>query len=322
MRKILFSLFLSTIMSIGNASNNSSASKNLVELNTIVAVVNETPILKSTLDQRINMVQRQLNARHIALPPNDILQTQVLNQIIEEEVQLQLADSRHIEIASYQLNQQLQRIAAEQKVTLPELYQQAEQDGFTRDSYEQQLKDQMRIHELIQTTLASKIVITQKDVDLYRNSQLAHATAGKEYQVENIVIPLDASPTVEQVKAAEAKASALLTQIKNGKVAFDQAAVSNSSGQSNLQGGDLGFRSIAELPEIFAQAIANMQVGEVAGPIRAGNGIQLIKLVAVKNNLQELTDEQIRQALFKRKIEEAYPIWLASVESQAYIYKI
>ncbi len=319
MKKVLASLILLATINTLNASNAAPVTKKLVELNTIVAVVNETPILQSALDQRINFVKRQLEARQITLPPEQVLRTQVLNQLIEEEVQLQLADARHIEISQYQVNEQLQKIAADQKITLPELYQQAEQEGLSRDAYDQQLKDQMRIHELVQMAVASKILISPKDIELYRNSQLAHESAGKEYQVENIVIPLDASPTVAQVKAAEAKATALLDDIKAGKIAFDQAAVSNSSGQSNLQGGDLGFRPIAELPEIFAQAIINMQVGDVYGPLRAGNGIQLIKLVAIKNNAQDLTDEQIREALFKRKLEEAYPMWLASVESQAYI---
>ena len=182
-----------------------------------------------------------------------------------------------------------------------------------------QIKDQMSIHELVQMTLASKINITPQDVDLYRHSQLAHATAGKEYQVANIVIPLNSNPTTEQIKVAEEKATHLLNDIRSGKVAFEQAALKNSSGQSNLQGGDLGFRSIAELPEIFADPVSNMQVGDVYGPLRAGNGIQLIKLLAIKNDQGDLSDEQIRQALFKRKLEEAYPLWLASLESQAYI---
>jgi len=78
-------------------------------------------------------------------------------------------------------------------------------------------------------------------------------------------------------------------------VAFDQAAVRNSSGQSNLEGGDLGFRPIAELPEVFAKAIVTMKPGDVYGPIRAGNGIQLIKLVAIKGEQQTLTDAQIRE---------------------------
>lgn len=321
MKKILLSLLLTLALHSVSAVSDEVAPGNMVELNTIVAVVNETPILQDTLDQRVNMVQRQLDARHIAAPPLDILKTQVLNQLIQEQLQIQLADSRHIQISQAQVNAQLQQIADQQKITIAELYQQAVEDGLTRDNYRQQLQDQMRIHELIQTTLASKINITPKDVELYRNSQLAHDTAGKEYQVANILIPLDTSPTVQQVSNANAKALALLNDIKNGKVAFDQAAVRNSSGQSNLEGGDLGFRPIAELPEVFAKAIMTMQPGDVYGPIRTGNGIQLIKLVAIKGEQQTLTDDQIREALFRRKLDEMYPVWLKSLEDQAYVYR-
>ena len=321
MKKILLGLLLTLTMGSVSALGDEVAPGKMVELNSIAAVVNETPILQDTLDQRVKMVQRQLEFRHIPQPPLDILKAQVLNQIIQEELQLQLADSRHIQIPQAQVNAQLQQIADQQKITIAALYQEASEDGFTRESYRQQLEDQMRIHELIQTTVAAKINITPKDVELYRNSQLAHDTAGKEYQVENILIPLDASPTVQQVSGANAKAVALLNEIKSGKVAFDQAAVRNSSGQSNLEGGDLGFRPIAELPEVFAKAIVTMQPGDVNGPIRTGNGIQLIKLVAIKGAQQTLTDEQIREALFKRKLDETYPVWLRSLEDQAYVYR-
>ena len=321
MKKILLGLLLTLTLSSANALGDEVSPGKMIELNTIVAVVNETPILQDSLDQRVKMVERQLDFRHITAPPLDILKAQILNQMIQEQLQLQLADSRHIQIPQSQVNAQLQQMADQQKITIAELYQQAAEDGFTRESYLQQLKDQMRIHELIQTTIAAKINITPKDVELYRNSQLAHDTAGKEYQVENILIPLDASPTVQQVSEANAKATALLNEIKSGKVAFDQAAVRNSSGQSNLEGGDLGFRPIAELPEVFAKAIVTMQPGDVYGPIRAGNGIQLIKLVAIKGEQQALTDEQIREALFKRKLDESYPVWLRSLEDQAYVYR-
>jgi len=319
MKKILLSLFLIVLVNSTTALGDEISPVNGIKLNTIAAVVNETPILQSTVDERVNRVKHQLEARKISLPPLAILKTQVLNQLIQEQLQLQLAESRHIQISQSQINEQLQKIADDQKITIAELYQQAEKDGFTRDAYRQQLQDQMRIHELIQTTVATKIVITPKDVTLYRNSQLAHATAGKLYQVANILFPLSSSPTVQEVSATEAKAKTLLDKINDKKIAFDQAAVSESSGKTNLQGGDLGFRSIAELPEIFAKIIVAMEPGDVAGPIRAGNGIQLIKLVAVKGDQQALTDEQIREALFKRKLDETYSAWLASLESQAYI---
>ena len=303
MKKSLLAIIL-CMSSITIAVANSESAENRIELDTIVAIVNDKPILKSTLNQRVMIIKRQLEGRHILPPAENILREQVLNQLIQENVQLQLAESRHIEISMAQVNHEIQKIADEQHITLPELFKQAENDGLTRESYEEQLKNQLCIHELIQNMLASKITISQKDIDLYRNSQLAHATAGKEYQVAHILIALDASPTIAQVHDAETKAATLLEKIKRGDLSFDQAAVTESVGQFNLHGGDLGFRPIAELPEIFANEIINMQVDDVVGPIRTSNGFQLIKLVAVKNTQQNLSDEEIRQALFKRKLEE------------------
>ncbi|MCD8499769.1 MAG: SurA N-terminal domain-containing protein [Gammaproteobacteria bacterium] len=202
---IILCLSTTTVALANNASN-----KHRIELDTIVAVVNDQPILKSTLNQRIIIIKRQLEARHVVPPADNILREQVLNQLIQENVQLQLAESRHIEISSTQVNREIQKIADEQHITLPELFKQAENDGLTRENYEQQLKNQLCIHALIQNMLASKITISQKDIDLYRHSQLAHATAGKEYQVAHILIALDTSPTAAQVHEAEIKSDGFI----------------------------------------------------------------------------------------------------------------
>lgn len=322
MRKILTHIFLMiSISAINIAQATETTPTKLIELNTIVAVVNDTPILQSMLDPRVHMVQMQLEAHNVEAPPLKVLQQQVLNQLITEQIQLQLAESRHIHISPFQVTAQIEKIANDQKISIAELYQQANQNGLSQDAYRQQLLDQMIIHELIQTTVATKIVVTPQDVTLYRNSQLARSTAGKEYHIKNILIALPDSPTTEQVKAAEDKAQALLNEIRSGKISFDQAALRDSSGESALQGGDLGFRPLAELPEIFANPIISMKPGDVSGPIRAGNGLQLIELVAIKDNQAQMTDDQIREALFKRKLEETYPVWLASLESQAFIQR-
>lgn len=321
MKKIIMTVLVICAVTMVYADNTTSSSGKLKEINTIVAIVNETPILQDALDLRVHMIEKQLEAHQIALPPQDILQKQALNQLIIEQLQLQLAENRHIEVSPFQVTQQIQKIADEQKISIAELYQQISQEGLTREAYRQQLQTQMIIHELVQSTLASKINITPREVELYRQSQLANNTTNKEYHVENIVIPLPNAPTTEQVAEADKKATTLLQKINSGEISFEQAAVRDSASESSAQGGDLDFRPLAELPEIYAEHLVTMQPGDIYGPLRAGNGIQLIKLIAVKDQQQQMTDDQIREALFKRKLDEAYPFWINSLESQAFIQK-
>lgn len=321
MKKIVIAILLLCAVNINLAAETTAPEKSTIEINTIVAVVNETPILQDSLNLRVQTIEKQLEMRQIPLPSLDILKKQALHQLIIEQLQLQLAENRHIHVSSFQVTEQIQKIAEAQKITISELYQQVSQAGLTREAYRQQLQTQMIIHELVQTTLAVKINVTPQDITLYRQSQLAQNTAGKEYHVENIVIPLSSAPTTEQVSEAQRKATALLQEINAGKISFEQAALRDSAGESSLQGGDLDFRSLAELPEIYAEHLVHMQAGDIYGPLRAGNGIQLIKLVAIKDQQQQMTDAQIREALFKRKLEEAYPLWLSSLESQAFIQK-
>lgn len=316
MKKRWIPLLLLCVSSLGPAE------EKRLELNTMVAIVNETPILKNTLDLRRQMIEKQWQARQMPLPTQAALEKQALNQLIMEQVQLQLAHNRHLEVSPFQVTAQIQKIAEDQKISVPELYVQVAQAGLARDTYRQQLQTQMIIHELVQTTLAAKITVSPEEVQLYRQSQLAQNTLDKLYRVENIIIPLPVTPSRQQVQEAEKKATQQLREINAGKISFESAALADSAGESALQGGDLGFRPLAELPEIYAEHLIHLQVGEVYGPLRAGNGIQLIKLVAVKDQAQHMTDEQIREALFKRKLDEAYPLWINSLESQAYIKRI
>jgi peptidyl-prolyl cis-trans isomerase SurA len=117
------------------------------------------------------------------------------------------------------------------------------------------------------------------------------------------VVPLPEEPTSAQVSKARAKAQLLIQKIERGED-FGQLAVAKSSGEYALEGGDLGERHLAELPEVFASEVVKMKVGDVAGPVRAGNGFQIIKLVSIGNNQMrhEVTKTHVRHILLKQDV--------------------
>mgnify|MGYP000606095687 CR=1 FL=1 len=121
------------------------------------------------------------------------------------------------------------------------------------------------------------------------------------YHLQNIVIPVPEEPTTEQLNKAHQKAKDLLVKLKHGDD-FNRMAIAESSGEFALEGGDLGERHLAELPEIFAKQVVNMKVGEIAGPIRTGNGYQLIQLTAIGGNDEhhEVTKTHVRHILLKQ----------------------
>ena len=190
----------------------------------------------------------------------------------------------------------------------------------TREAYRQELKNQMAVHKLVERTVVPKVTVSDEDVALYRSSQAAQLSASKEYKVQNILIPNKSTePSTKQLQQEEAEANTLLAKINSGKISFDQAAFSNSSGEYSLQAGDLGWRKAAELPEVFVKEVVNMKPGQVVGPIKAANGFHLVKLDDVRDTGKTLSDNEIKALLFKRKLNDALSNWEQRLRAAAYV---
>ena len=156
---------------------------------------------------------------------------------------------------------------------------------------------------------------------MYQNNQASLANQNTTYDVKNILIALPSSPTSQQVSQAKQKAQNLIDQINNGEITFDQAAISSSDDQFALKGGDLGSRKAVELPAVFVDDVIAMQVGDVAGPIKADNGFHIIMLVSKEESDDQtaMGDEQVRQALFNRKLFESIQTWIDGLRAQAFV---
>ena len=144
------------------------------------------------------------------------------------------------------------------------------------------LRKEMLIARMQQQAVGRDIVISSQQVEDYLKTSVEADKSEHVFHVQHIVIPLSEEPTPAELKKAEAKAQVLLHKIKDGED-FSRLAIAESHGEYALEGGDLGERHLAELPTIFAKKVAHMKAGEVAGPVRTGNGFQLIKLVSTNH---------------------------------------
>lgn len=289
------------------------------EINRIVAIVNDDVITQQQLNQQTAVIQARLVRNQVALPPESELQAQVLTSMITEKLELQRAEAVNLAVSIPEVNQELETIAKENHITVADLYTQAAQDGLSREAYVQAVKNEMTVHRLIQRYVASRIVVSDEDVSLYRSSQLAQADINKEYHVMNILI---ATPdtNAQTVKHAEEKAQHLLADLLANKISFQQAAFSYSNGDAALEGGDLGWRSLAEMPTPFVASIESLKPGQVYPQlIRASNGFHIIQLVDVRVDGQPLTDADIKSFIFKRKLNEALTQWTNGLIATAYI---
>lgn len=293
MRILLFVMFLPTWV----------VAQPVESLDQVVAVVNDDVITQSELDVQMNLLRQQLMAKNVQIPSDDVLRKQVLQHLIDVDLQLQLAKNNDVTVDAVEVDATIAKIADDNKLTLTELREALSKQGMSWDMYRENLRKEMLIARMQQKAIGSDLGVTSQQVEDYLKTAAAKENTNQIFHVQNIVIPLSEEPTTQQINKARQKATVLLSKIHKGED-FSRLAIAESSDEYALEGGDLGDRHLAELPEVFANQVLKMKVGEVSGPIRTGNGFQLIKLVSVNENKQhhEVTKTHVRHILLKQDV--------------------
>lgn len=295
-------------------------------LDNIIAIVNDGIITKSELDDRVNMIRKNLVGSDTPLPSAQVLNEQVLQQMINQDLQMQLADKGGIHVTEEEVNNALEKVAQQNKMTVEEMFNQMQKDGDDYTSFRNEIREEMIIHQLQLREVAATIVVTPQEITDYLRSFNAAKENNTQYHIENILIALPEAPTPAQANEAKALANELLAEVLQGNN-FRGLAVEHSNGEHALKGGDLGWRKLAELPDVFAIEIPNLKKGEVAGPFRTANGYHLIKLVDIRSTKSDSampeTDEQLRiqigNQLYQRKLNEKLQNWLMQLRANSYI---
>lgn len=290
-------------------------------LDRIVAIVNDSVITNNELEAQVILVKETLNKRNMPIPPEKVLRKQVLQHMIDTELEMQMAKNVGIEVDSHDIDEAIERIAKQNNVSLEELHKIIAAQGMSWKAYRKSIKKEITVSQLQQKVVGS-ILVTDQEVDnfLASNAGSLSSKMSESFHLEDILIPLPADPSSQEVQAAQQRAYAVLTRLKNG-ANFNQIAIEESSGSDALQGGDLGFRQLPELPEAFATAVVNMKPGDLSDPIRTANGWHIIKLVAVEGGGATGTPdkEQVKRMLYQRKFNEALENWMLKIRGTSYI---
>lgn len=290
-------------------------------LDQIVVVVNDDVITTSELNHAIAVAKIQMTQQRLPIPSNKILQKQVIDQLINNKLQMQLARQAGVTISDDELNTIVARIAKQNNVSVKELYRHVNQDGMSTEEYRHQLRDQVTLQKLQQQELGGKITLTPAEVTSFMHSQNWQNNISKEYHLEDILIPFSDTPSSDEIIAAKKQAQSILLKLQQGQ-SFQEVAQADSSGTHALQGGDLGWRKLPEIPSAFADRVIKMHAKEIIGPIQAPNGFHIIRLVAVRTltSPHDLpTRKQVEGLLMQQKFEEAVQNWVSKLRNQAFI---
>ncbi len=292
----------------------SAASAAATVLDRIIAVVDEDVVLQSEMDQRMVAVNAQLaNAPEGQVPPEDVLKKQVVDRLVVESLQLQMAERAGVRISDEELNQALQGIASQNQLSLAEFQRAIEADGISYVQMRDQIRREIAISRVQQGIMRNRIQITEQEIKDFLASELGQVVTADEFRLAHILLPLPEDPTADQIRAVENDAVGILTQVEQG-TDFQYLAVQKSAGQNALEGGDLGWRKAVQLPTMFSDVAQQMAVGEVRGPIRSGSGFHLIKLLEKRGAKAEgqVAQTQVRHVLISpseiRTDEEAFDL--------------
>lgn len=274
------------------------AAQQLQPIDRIVAVVDEDVILASELDQAMKNVLAQYAGREDQLPPRAVLLKQVVDRLVLVRLQVARADATGVQVGDADVDRAVAAIASQNGVAPEQLAAQLAADGLSMGAFRDSVRDELLIQRLRQRFAQSQVRVSDAEVDAALGSQDT-----RQYRLAHILVGVPEGATAEQIASGQEKIGGIKTLIDRGEMAFAAAAVRYSDSPNALEGGDLGWRALDEIPAAFADLVRSMQPGQVVGPLPGPSGVQLLKLVEVRDiadtGPQVVTEFQARHILVR-----------------------
>ncbi len=249
----------------------------VVLLDRIVAVVNDEVITRRDLDDRLKVVTAQLKQQGTPLPPREALEKQVLERMIFNHVQMQYAKETGLRIDDATLEKSISRIAEDNKITPQQMRATLEKDGVSFARFREDIRDEIVMVRLREREVENKIQISDSEIDNFLATQQPQGAKVEEYNLAHILVQVPEQASPERLQERRARAEQARAQIKSG-TDFRQVAASFSDAPDAVQGGAMGWRELARLPGIFAEAVTGLKTGEVSEVLRSPNGFHLIRV--------------------------------------------
>lgn len=243
-------------------------------LDRIVAVVNTDVILKSELDRALANIEAQYGAGG-QLPERDVLSRQVMQRLITMQLQVQRAGETGIRISDAEFQQSLVRLAEQNGITVEQMARSLQQQGLSADEFRRAFRDELLAQRLRQRYTQSQVNVTDTEIE---NLLASGTLRSGEVRLAHIVVGLSDGADEATIDSARGKIETAAREVA-ATGDFAAAAIKYSDGPQALEGGDLGWRSYDEVPELFSDAVTTLKKGEVSRPMRGPSGFHLLKLI-------------------------------------------
>jgi peptidyl-prolyl cis-trans isomerase SurA len=253
------------------------------QLNRIVAVVNDDVITSVDLGRETQMALQTLRRQGTPLPQQDVLEKQLLERLITKRVLLQQARNTGLRVPDAELDAQMERIAAQNKMSVEGLRQAVAQSGVAFDRFREDIRSEILITRMREREVESRVVVSDAEIQAFLRSQEGRPQKADEYNLAHILVTVPEQATPEELRMRRGRAETALGQLKSG-ADFRQVAASFSDAPDALQGGEMGWRQAGRLPNMFLDALRGMKVGDVSPILRSPAGFHILKLTDLRGS--------------------------------------
>jgi peptidyl-prolyl cis-trans isomerase SurA len=268
-------------------------------LDRIVAIVEDDVVLERELDNEVAVIANKLRGNNVTIPPEFILKKQVLERMIVDKLQRQLAARSGIQVSEETLRNSVAEIASRNNMSVEAFKQELISQSMDFKAFEDNLRNEVIINQLRGREIGARVKVTDAEVEHYMETQNKAGSNNNQYHLGHILISVSEGASASSIQKARERAEQTVIELRGGKD-FRETAISVSNDDNALKGGDLGWRNIGQIPTLFTDTVTTMKQGDVSDPIRSPSGFHIIKMLETEGSAKHIvTKTQVRHILIK-----------------------
>ncbi|MDZ7868668.1 MAG: peptidylprolyl isomerase SurA [Rheinheimera sp.] len=272
------------------------------KVDAVAAIVNNSVVLETEVRDMVARVKKNAAKQGQTLPSDSALQVQALERLIMNSLQLQVAKRMGLQITDAQLDQTIENIAREQKVTVEQFRAQVVREEGSYELFRERLREEITTGEVLRGNVQRRIYVSPQEIDTLTKMMEQQGASNEQYNIGHILLALPGQPSEEQIKDAESKAAKVMELLRSGSD-FKKIAIASSSAETALEGGDMGWMNINEMPTLFADQVRGKKKKDLIGPLRSGAGFHILTIFDIKGaNVVEFEEISSRHVLIKPSI--------------------
>jgi peptidyl-prolyl cis-trans isomerase SurA len=269
-------------------------------LDGVAAIVNEGVVLKSQFHKQLEMIRKRALDQNMQLPPEDILNEQVLERLIVNEIQMQRAERIGLteQISDQYINASIQRIADQNQIRFEDMPALLAEDDIDYAEFRESLREELTINELKGIEVTRNIRVSEREIEQCIIDLETNVVVNSDWQLSHILLTVPESATSEVVTALQQSADDIYARLQDG-ADFRELAARYSEGPTALEGGSLGWLNGQQIPSIFTDILQDMTAGEFTEPFRTSNSLHVVKVDDLRSAVErsEINQAKIRHIL-------------------------